>query len=194
MKKVKKYIILILLLIFIGIFVLFYFFDPLEQFHNYTLPSGDSDFVLCYYQADLGAKDKTYYIIDEDGNIKKNISEFPLNYSKLAEWNSKCKIQFKSDKISNDMIEKIKIINPNNCRTVSHVGESEIAYPESCYYVVHIKDDEISMQSIKIIYYNGSLGNSPKLVSVCRSQYTDDICELIDKKVYEYESYIHPSY
>ena len=71
MKKIKKFIIPALLVVFIGGFVSFYYFDPLEPFHNYKLPSGDSDFILCYYQADLGAKDKTYYIINADGGIKK---------------------------------------------------------------------------------------------------------------------------
>ncbi len=188
MKKTKKIIIPIMLLLLISGFILFYFFDPLESFHNYELPSGDRDFILCYYQSELGAKNKTYYIIDADGNIKKTISEYPLNYSKLAEWNSQCEIKVNGNKISDEMIEKVKQINPNNCRTVSHVGESEIAYPESCYYVVHIKDGEVSMQSIKTIYYNGSLGNSPKVVSICRSQYTDDICKFIDKKIDEYET------
>lgn len=186
----KKYKIPVLFFILTSSFILFYYFDPFEPFHDYKLPSGNNDFILCYYQADLGSKHKTYYIIDSEGNIKKIMSKFPLNYSKLSKWNNQCNSQIQSNKISDEMIKKIKRINPDNCRAVSHVEESEIAYPESCYYVVHINNDDISMKSIKTIYYNGSLEDYPILVSICRSRYTDDICDFIDEKVDEYENSI----
>lgn len=53
-----------------------------------------------------------------------------------------------------------------------------------------MRDDDVVMRPIKVVYYNGSLGNSPKLVSICRSRYTDDICDFIDEKVTHYENSI----
>lgn len=188
MKRNKKIWISTILVLLAGVFLLLYFFDPFEPFHNYKLPSGDNDFILCFYKADLGAKNRTYYIITVDGTVKKIISEYPLNYNDLVEWNNKIEIEKRDSGVSNDIIEKLRKINANNFRMISHVGESEIAYPESCYYIVHQNDDEIIMQSIKTIYYNGSFGNDPKTIKICRSMYTDDICKYIDEKVNYYEN------
>lgn len=180
-KKIKLYSMTFMTLL--SIFVLFYFFDPFEPFHNYELPSGNNDFILCYYKADLGAKNKTYYIIADNGDVTKVSSEYPLNYYDLRECGSKTESEKKTGEMNDDIIKKLKKINANNCRIVSYVGESEIAYPQSCYYIVHQKDDEINMQPIKIIYYNGSFGNEPKEISICRSIYTNAICNYIDEMV-----------
>jgi len=188
MKRIK--ILSIISMLLLSVFVLLYFFDPFEPFHNYELPSGNNDFILCYYKADLGAQNRTYYIIADNGNVKKVSSEYPLNYYDLRECGSKTETVKKTSEINDDIIKKLKKINGNNCRKVSNVGESEVAYPEACYYIVHQKDNEIIMQSIKTIYYNGSFGNEPKMILICRSIYTDKICNYIDEMVdfFEYNS------
>ncbi len=188
MKRIKKLTIISMLILSVFVLLYLYFFDPFEPFHNYELPSGYNDFILCYYKADLGAQNRTYYIIADNGNVKKISSEYPLNYYDLRECGSKTETEKKICKINDDIIKKLIKINANNRRQVSYVGESEVAYPESCYYIVHQKDDEFIMQSIKTIYYNGSLGKDPKTIWICRSVYTDTICNYIDEMVDLFEN------
>ena len=180
-KKLKK-IVIILVVTLIG---LFYFSDPLEVFNDFDIPENDNDIILCYYQAELGTTNQQYFIITRNGNVKLYEPITSTLYEDLVEWNKSETNVICTIPPSKSLLKKLKKINPNNWRFVSKTYRTEIAEPESLYMVVQNHGDGFFMEAIKQVEYNGYLGDDPRTISICRSSYTNDICDYLDKVISE---------
>lgn len=180
-KNIKK-IVIILVVTLIG---LFYFSDPLEVFNDFDIPENDNDIILCYYQAELGSTNRQYFIITRNGNVKLYEPITSASYEELVEWNKSETNVICTIPPSKSLLKKLKKINPNNWRFVSKTYRTDLAEPESLYKVVQNHGDGFFMKPIKKVYYNGYLGDDPRTISICRSSYTNDICDYLDKVISE---------
>ena len=181
MKK-KNIIIISVIVIVVIIGSVFYFCDPLEFLNSFDIPKNKGEILFCFYEADLGAKNRSYYVITVGGDAKLYTADYPVKYEELCEWNKEGSVLYNNEPTA-EILEKAQKINPNKYRTPLFNEKNEIANPESIYYIVQNTGAGFQMKSVKIVVYNGGLGVEPRIEKKCKSKYTDAICEYIDEMV-----------
>lgn len=175
----KKLPIIILTTLFLLFFV-FYFFDPLEFLNSYIIPKDADDILLCYYKADLGPKNRKYYIVNVSGSIKLYTPDHPADYDELYVWNQEHKESIGFIDVPENLLKNLKKININKYR-IKDSKRFDIAMPEAVYSIVQDNGKGFCLNTIKKCLYEGAVSADYQVIFKCKSCYTDYICEFIDE-------------